>query len=579
MENDTSGVAPEIDGVAATSSADANALVALAERYRLLVELSPDAIVVHENGRVVYVNPAGVRYSRVASATDLIGRPITDFVHPDSIPGMVERILALTAEGDASEPSEAVMLRGDGEPIESEVVSVRTVWDGRPAFQVIMRDITAQKAADAALRFQAALVDHVSDAVIAVTTDGIVETWNSSAERIYGRTSEAAVGSRIENCVGAAVDPKAIVALGGTVDAVHHRRNGDTVDVRVSVASTGSGFVVMCADETAGRRADQRFHSVVSTLHEGVIVVGPDETIELANPAAIRLLGLADGAVPGASIHDVAFHTTSSERRDGVVDPVLLALRTGRSCDGTVVRLRRSDSDLWLSVSCRALDPGEPHSSVVVSFADVTTQHTIAERHRYDATHDPLTGLANRAGIIAYLDDPTRCADDARIVVNFIDLDNFKAINDSRGHLVGDEVLCIVGQRLRSAVRNNDLVGRLGGDEFVVISRSDPGDPSIRAQADRLRTILGQSITIDGEDLHVDASVGITTATTEDERSSLDLLRDADTALYSAKSAGRAQHAMFSVELRDDLHRRRRFDNDFRDNDFRDDDGDARAAR
>lgn len=554
-----SEVAPEIAGITDTSSADAQAMAALAKRYRLLVELSPDAIVVHENGRAVYVNPAGVRYAGVQSANEIIGRPITDFVHPDSIPGMLERIMALTEEGSASEPAEAVMLRGDGEPIDSEVVSVRTVWDGRPAFQVIMRDITAQKAAAAALRFQAALVDHVSDAIIATTTDGVVQSWNTAAEHIYGRDADDAVGTRIGNAVGAELDPTAIVALGGAVDAVHHRSNGDTVDVRVSATQIDGGYVVMCADETTGRRANQRFHTVVSTLHEGVIVVGQDETIELANPAAIRLLGLRDDAVPGAPVHTVAFHSADDDKLDGLDNPILRTVRTGHPCDGITVRVRTPDTALWLSVSCRPLDPGQAHSPVAVSFADVTTQHTLAERHRHDATHDTLTGLANRAGIMARLDDPTHCPNGGdRIVVNFIDLDNFKTINDSLGHHVGDAVLCVVGQRLRSAVRGNDLVGRLGGDEFVVISRSDTGDPSIRAQADRLRTILSQPITIDGQELRIDASVGVTIASADDERSSLDLLRDADIALYSAKSAGRAQHAIFSAELRDQLHRRRR---------------------
>src|SRR6476659_3992265 len=91
------------------------------QRYRQLLEHSPDPLCVHADGRVVYVNPAGVRGIGAQSADDLVGRMITDFVHPDSIPPMLARIAALQQEGDSSPASEAVMLRLDGSPVDAEV--------------------------------------------------------------------------------------------------------------------------------------------------------------------------------------------------------------------------------------------------------------------------------------------------------------------------------------------------------------------------------------------------------------------------------------------------------------------------
>ncbi|MGH8882260.1 MAG: PAS domain-containing protein, partial [Stackebrandtia sp.] len=131
------------------------ALTDLADRYRLLVELSPEAIVVHEAGQVVYANPAALRFVRAGSTAEIVGRPITDFVHADSVPQMLRRIAELGMPGATSDPAEAVLVRFDGGTIDIESVSVRTTWEGRPAFQVIMRDVTAQKAAGAALHFQA----------------------------------------------------------------------------------------------------------------------------------------------------------------------------------------------------------------------------------------------------------------------------------------------------------------------------------------------------------------------------------------------------------------------------------------
>ena len=101
------------------------------QRYRRLVDHSPDAIAVHEGGRVVYINPAGVRWIGAQSSDELVGQMITEFVHPDSVPAMLTRIASLRDEGDTSPPSEAVMLRSDGTTLEVEAVSVLTVWEGR----------------------------------------------------------------------------------------------------------------------------------------------------------------------------------------------------------------------------------------------------------------------------------------------------------------------------------------------------------------------------------------------------------------------------------------------------------------
>ena len=121
------------------------------------------------------------------SAEQLTGRLITELVHPDAVPAMLARIAALQCEGDASEPSEAILLRLDGGAVDVEAVSVLTRWEGRPAYQVVFRDLTAQKAAEATLRYQAALVSHVTDAIVATTADGMVASWNPAAENIYGR--------------------------------------------------------------------------------------------------------------------------------------------------------------------------------------------------------------------------------------------------------------------------------------------------------------------------------------------------------------------------------------------------------
>ncbi|WP_414675323.1 sensor domain-containing protein [Lentzea sp.] len=541
-------------------------LADLADRYRLLVELAPEAIVVHESGRIVYANPATVRFVRASSDADLLGRLITDFVHPDSRADMLRRIAKLTEPGATSDPADAVLLRTDGGTTDVESVSVRTTWEGRPAFQVIMRDVTEQKAAAAALRYQAALVAHVSDALIATTADGVVTSWNPSAENVYGRPAAAAIGQPIGDVVGAPLDPVAVLEAGGVVQADHRRSDGAALSVRVSVARMDGGFVLICADETARRRAEQHFTAVVAAIEEGVLVVDSTGRVESVNPAAERILGVSAQEAIGELASSTELHDETGQPIPQSSFPSAITRATGRAQHGRIVRALRPDgSRVWLSLSARALTQnGDLPSSTVVSFTDITERRMIDSQLEHEATHDALTGLFNRTVTINRLSPRERAHRSGLTAVLFIDLDKFKVINDSLGHSAGDEVLRVVGTRLSLSARRGDVVGRLGGDEFTVIAFGVAGPDEATAIADHVRAELNKPITVEGRQLHVDASVGIVLAEPGDPRDGSDLLRDADLAMYQAKTRGRGRIAFFDVELRERIQRRLQLEQDLR---------------
>ncbi|GAA3353647.1 hypothetical protein GCM10020366_07670 [Saccharopolyspora gregorii] len=164
---------------------------------------------------------------------------------------------------------------------------------------------------------------------------------------------------------------------------------------------------------------------------------------------------------------------------------------------------------MWLAVSSRALNPDDrPPHRVLVSFSDITESLAARERLEHEATHDPLTGLANRTLVLRHLDSAVNSPDRTEpLAVLFVDLDNFKIVNDSLGHGVGDEVLRNIGQRLVRATSDQELVGRLGGDEFVVATQDSPDHDDLRARADELLRTLTEPTHVDGIRLHVDASV------------------------------------------------------------------------
>ncbi|MDT5078126.1 MAG: hypothetical protein QOJ80_2763 [Mycobacterium sp.] len=510
------------------------------DRYQRLLEHSPDAICVHQNGRLVYVNKAGVDWIAAPAPDALIGQAITTFVKPESIPAMLERISELRRQGDISEASEAVMLRFDGTELDVEAVSVLTVWNGEPAYQVIFRDVTARKVAQAALRFQAALADHVSDAIIATTETGVVTNWNPAAETIYRRPTADALGLSVSEAVGAELDPADVIAAGGRVSVTHHARDGSALAIRLSAAEMDGGYVLLCTDHTALRRAEQHFQIVVRSLEEGVVVLDQTGLLISANPAVRRVLGITEE-------DDGPDYRTVAERwkldpevapHDGGDRPVLNTLSTGVPFSGEAYSIGPNGERRWLSVSSRRLNPEEgDRSAVLITFHDITAVRNATEHFAHQAMHDPLTGLPNRAHLIAHAD---RLLEHGALgAVLFVDLDDFKSINDSLGHDAGDEVIQLAAQRIRNTVRKDDSVYRLAGDEFVVLVAGPLGAEETGELADRISASLSEPMSVAGLTVGVGGSIGVVDPADSELLDAAELLRQADRAMYVAKARGR----------------------------------------
>ena len=169
----------------------------MVDRYRLLTEVSPDVVFVHQNGRFVFGNRAMGRL--IGAGTDeeyaqvfakYYGQLVTDFTDPEDLADMAERLAQLTEPGQFFEHGEIRWLLPNGTSKMMEITSIRTSWAGEPAYQVIARDISERRAAEAANRYRASLVAHVSDAIIGIDADGRIESWNEAAQAIYGGDEE-----------------------------------------------------------------------------------------------------------------------------------------------------------------------------------------------------------------------------------------------------------------------------------------------------------------------------------------------------------------------------------------------------
>ena len=190
---------------------------------------------------------------------------------------------------------------------------------------------------------------------------------------------------------------------------------------------------------------------------------------------------------------------------------------------------------------------GEPAALVTVT--DVTERNGLERELRHQAFHDSLTGLPNRALMLDRLDQALARRQRHRGVVGvlLLDLDDFKTVNDSLGHAIGDQLLAIVAERLRIITRQDDTVARLGGDEFVVIT-DGLTDVDVESAAARIASEIGAPIEIEGRELRIRVSIGIAMA--RNDTVAGELLRDADVALYQAKARGRGRWVRFDDDLR-----------------------------
>jgi diguanylate cyclase (GGDEF)-like protein/PAS domain S-box-containing protein len=522
------------------------------QQYQSLIEHSPVAMCVHVDGRYVYANQTMMRKLGARSADELLGRSIADFVHPDSLSAVFDQIASRQRNGDTSPPLEMSIVTLDGVALEVEALAVRTQWEGRPAHKVVFQDVTRQKATEADLRFRAALVAHVSDAIISTTATGYVTSWNPAAEALYRWRAVDAVGLPIGGVVGADLDLAGVVAGGGVLHTTHHSSDGSTRAVRVSVSRMDDGYVVLCTDQTELRRIERHCQTVVASLQEGVVVITAAGTVESVNPAALRIFGAPATGVDIdalAKVADVPVYDAEGCLLTWDGRPVMATFKRSprRGCIYGFDRF--SDGErIWVSITWSLLNPADPdHSALLVSIVDVTEQHNAHRRLTHQATHDVLTGIPNRARMVALINEAIGSDEYRWGAVLFIDLNKFKVINDQLGHHAGDAVLEVTSQRLQAGIGLDDVVGRVGGDEFVVLLAAPIQRAKVSALVRRLHTSLRKPINIPADSscaqtvrVNISASIGVVAVRPGEQRCAAEVLRAADAAMYRAKVTGGA---------------------------------------
>ncbi len=298
------------------------------------------------------------------------------------------------------------------------------------------------------------------------------------------------------------------------------------------------------------QQSEKRFASLVQNSSDIVTVVDADTSVRYASPSAQRVLGFAPAELEGTRFIDLV-HPDDKTR----VLSFLMAPGEGEGHTGLMeFRVCRVDGQFLFAETLRTnlLHDANVHG-IVLNTRDISERKQFEEQLQHQAFHDSVTSLANRA---LFQDRVTHAIerqerDRKPIAVLFMDLDDFKTINDSLGHAAGDALLAEVGERLKQCLRAADTAARLGGDEFAILLE-DGGEGIMAVDvADRVMQMLEAPFALEGKEVYVRASVGIAVTDGGETSDAEELLRNADVAMYMAKEKGKGRYQVFEPAMHD----------------------------
>jgi diguanylate cyclase (GGDEF)-like protein/PAS domain S-box-containing protein len=420
------------------------------------------------------------------------------------------------------------------------------------------------RAAQAALRRTARLVDEVSDAIISTDLEWQVESWNAAAESIYGYHVHEALGRRLDALLrtsyllpgGAQTTSTAVrealrTHRSWSGELRERRRDGKSIEVTCSMTVVAddsgepTGVVLVNRDMSEYRELaarEQLSRSILDSADARTAMLDPDGEIVAVNApwaafvksgAGCPRIGVGANYLDACeTVGDDAWRTAGRAIRE-----VLDGARAVYEFDYIS---EVADGPRWYSMSVVPMI--DPAQGVLVTHTDVTWRKRREHDLTHRATHDELTGLPNRTLLHERVSRATKrsVATGVPMALFFLDLDDFKEINDTHGHDAGDMVLRAVADRLLHAMRPADLVTRLGGDEFVVVAEEVTDAHRAAEIAKRLLAACAAPTMVGTEELRVTPSIGVVLSADITDPGAL--LRCADAAMYRAKEHGGARY-------------------------------------
>jgi len=405
------------------------------------------------------------------------------------------------------------------------------------------------------------------DAIVIIGTDEQVIYWNPAAEETFGYKVDEVMGRNLHNLLTPPSQRDAAHSgfkgfqhsgkgrlINNTFEVTAQRKGGEEFPIELSISAirmqNSWHALGIVRDITTRKKAEARLHlaaSVFTYAREGILITSADGTIIDVNEAFSRITGYSRDEVLGqnprilsSGRQDKGFYTAMwcdlneqyhwygevwNRRKNGEVYPEMLTISAVRDVDGIT-------------------------QQYVALFSDITPLKEHQSQLEHIAHYDALTGLPNRVLLADRLHQAILQSNrhGQQLLVLYIDLDGFKAINDTHGHDVGDQLLITVATRMKHTLREGDTISRLGGDEFVAVLNEIADIKAGIPMLTRLLAATTQPVHVRDLTLQVSASIGVTFYPQTDEINADQLLRQADQAMYQAKLAGKNRYHLFDTE-------------------------------
>lgn len=299
------------------------------------------------------------------------------------------------------------------------------------------------------------------------------------------------------------------------------------------------------ANAEALRQREDHFRSLVQNSSDVITLIDAEGRIRYQSASIERIFGYGSDRLIGTTFGDLVH----SDDRTQVLRRIQEAINIAGPPISVECRLQREDGSFCVcEVTITNLLELPAVQGLVLNTRDVSERKALEEKLTHQAFHDSLTNLPNRAAFRVVLDHAVHDEDRQRVAVLFLDLDDFKLVNDTLGHEAGDQLLAAVAKRIEATLRPGDSVARLGGDEFAVLLKNMEDESIARRVADRITRQLATPFAIEGRELFVHASIGIAALVSGEEEAE-DLLKNADVAMYIAKARGKGRYIEYEESL------------------------------